>query len=435
LSRRAGSIAGVPGVTEGNEVLTPLLDLLNHKRGGFRYTPLLTNTDAKKRSSSSSSPSVSTSSTAESLLAVAIVAAAPQPSRPSDVGIGRAEPIISVGSEIFHDYEGDYGNGNNLVGMDGKTLEHLACDLEILSAYGFLPKDGESDNDNNDSDTPGDSSETKVKGGRSRDCAILPFVGLVRHTDADGSSRAGWVLDLCRTGRSEAPSVDSSMNMGNANCGNEDVKEGDVENTERGRRNIENSDTAEEKEKDCTTCGERRNKIKQDTMKARSQVQRAEEKRVATKRQELRERLTREKFEALSAPSWIGEALRWEIDHDIGVLRTSLMRSKPLLSPSSSSSSSSYAEVSYPHECVDGSITCDPLSSESSKSGTAIESETVAMARSVAEGELRVLEALQVTCNAKRNKSNRNSYSSPDTKKKKKKKKKSSREKSRKKRK
>jgi len=104
------------------------------------------------------------------------------------------------------------------------------------------------------------------------------------------------------------------------------------------------------------------------------------------------------------------------------------MRSKPPLSPSSSSSS--YAEASYPHECVDGSITCDPLSSESSKSDTAIESETAAMARSVAEGELRVLEALQVTCNAKRNKSNMNSYSSPDTKKKKKKKKKPSKEKS-----
>jgi len=154
MSRKASSLPlelaaggeGTRGAKEANgttadvtyEVMTPLLDLLNHRReGGGRYTLLYA-------------------------------------SEGDVLGVGMLAPTgagLQAGDEVWHDYE---------AGWSSEATDSAGiCDYEILANYGFVPDTG---------------TESSANGA----CALLPWVGVVRLSDASDSFRGGRVLDLCR---------------------------------------------------------------------------------------------------------------------------------------------------------------------------------------------------------------------------------------------
>ena len=120
-----------------HEVMTPLLDLLNHRRvSGGRYTLL-------------------------------------HSSRGAVLGVGMLAPSgkgLLAGEEVWHDYEG---------GRSAEGGDEGGCDLEVLAAYGFVPH----------ADPRGGAAAEEVDGA----CALLPWEGTVRMRDA----RGGRVLGLC----------------------------------------------------------------------------------------------------------------------------------------------------------------------------------------------------------------------------------------------
>lgn len=132
------------------EVMTPLLDLLNHRReGGGRYTLLY--------------------ASAGDVLGLGMLA-------PPGKG-------LQAGDEIWHDYEA----GWTTEAADGAGV----CYYELLANYGFVPLD---------------STERSA----NRACALLPWVGSVRLSDASGTLRDGRVLDLC-TGKTPVVSSNGAQ--------------------------------------------------------------------------------------------------------------------------------------------------------------------------------------------------------------------------------
>ena len=150
---RGGDDPASDGDWGSAEVMTPLLDLLNHRSGAGRYM----------------------------LLAA---------SGGSDLGFGILAPPdgeLAAGDEVFHDYEGGAaaaaaGEGAGNMGA-GNEFGDVGCAHEFLAAYGFLP-DGDGGGDGEDSDD-------------ARACALLPWVGVVRLRDVAAGSGSK-LLELCR---------------------------------------------------------------------------------------------------------------------------------------------------------------------------------------------------------------------------------------------
>ena len=164
-----GEDHGEAGAGTIQDVLTPLLDLLNHARAGGQYTQLQ----------------------ASEGVALGMALLAP-------------EGGLRANSEVWHDYE--VGWSKEAMGEGEDDGDERACAHELLAAYGFVLGPGSA----NEEAEVVVEEETDGGGSASDACVLLPWVGVVKMGDAMGTRGAGQVLEWC-TGATPVQSSSGAM--------------------------------------------------------------------------------------------------------------------------------------------------------------------------------------------------------------------------------